>query len=271
VLKIEWTLNGGENRLKDVTCSSIKNNKKKKNYSRWHEGEELVWPDFSVSSLSIAGSICIYCPSSYFPPHFLLSLPFLSSPIPLPPSPPPFLPSLPPLPPSSPLLTLSPATLASMLSISTAVTLLPLGICDSCLDSSFFSCHYMAHSSPWGLYSDLTFLMQPSLVTLSSIQTHNSSSSVISQDLLASFPLALPSFLFLFIFPSQSSPLDWKHQVRRNLCLFYSVLSPQCLACTSLIQNAPKIFVGWIIRSTLLQSHQQSILLFRISKLSGHM
>ena len=141
---------------------------------------------------------------------------------------------------------LSPAALASMLSIGTAVTPLPLGICDSCLDSSVFSCHYMAHSFPWGLHSDLAFLVQPSLITLSSVQTHNSSSSVISQDLLASFPLTLPSFLFWFIFPSQSSPLDWKYQVRTNLCLFYSVLSPQCLACACLIQTAPKIFVGWI-------------------------
>lgn len=76
--------------------------------------------------------------------------------------------------------------------------------------------------------------------SLSSAQTHSSSSSIISRDLLVSFPLALPSFLSWFIFPSQSSPLDWKHQVRRNLCLFYSVLSPQCQASACLIQNAPK-------------------------------
>ena len=260
MLKIEWTLNGVENRLKDVTCSSIKNKKKR-------ELQQVTWG----RGAGMARFFCVFL--IYCWQHLYLLSFFIFSPT-FPPLPPLSLfpyPSPPHFPPSSPLLTLSPATLASMLSISTAVTLLPLGICDSCLDSSFFSCHYMAHSSPWGLYSDLTFLMQPSLVTLSSIQTHNSSSSVISQDLLASFPLALPSFLFLFIFPSQSSPLDWKHQVRRNLCLFYSVLSPQCLACASLIQNAPKIFVGWTIRSTLLQSHQQSILLFRISKLSGHM
>ena len=233
MLKIEWTLNGGENRLKDVTCSSIKNKKRELQWVTRQRGPGMarfccVFLIYCWQHLYLL-SFCILLFFPIFPPLPPLSL----SPIPLPPSPPPF-------PPPLPILTLSPATLASMLSIGTVVTPLPLGICDSCLDSSFFSCHYTAHSFPWGLYSDLTFLMQPSLVTLSSVQTHNSSSSIISRDLLASFPLALPSFLFWFIFPSQSSPLDWKHQVRRNLCLFYSVLSPQCQASACLIQNAPK-------------------------------